>query len=234
VVGLKAGSVHAKGQQQQQKQQPSPKPSPKTVRASVVQQSPENEGSILVPSQLETCQSQDVALQPARPASSRGSQSARSTALSARNATPCNVDNRLNSSSSSGSRPAAHRLVPLLNLSRAQLAKGPLPALKGVCEPLPLTRTQAARDAELCLDHSTNRAIVLHKDAPMQDSRCYHYKAMGSKVGASRLEGDMQATDQLPHLVLLRASAVVVTAQGCTCCSTCLAAHNLADGLHIP
>jgi hypothetical protein len=56
--------------------------------------------------------------------------------------------------------------------------------VKGVPDPQPLTRTQAERDDELCLDISNRRSITLHPNAPMQDNRCYHYKAMGSKVRA--------------------------------------------------
>jgi hypothetical protein len=76
--------------------------------------------------------------------------------------------------------PPQHSMVPVLDLSEAQLGKGP--ALGKGPEQQALTRIQAERDAELCLDHSTRRAITLHPEAPMQDNRCYHYQAMGGKV----------------------------------------------------
>lgn len=89
-------------------------------------------------------------------------------------------------SSASSSKEQKQRVVPLLDLSRAQLGtKGLAAVSKGVPEPQPLTHTQAERDEELCLDISNRRSITLHPDAPMQDNRCYHYKAMGSKVSAS-------------------------------------------------
>lgn len=100
-------------------------------------------------------------------------------------------------SSASPSQEHKQHVVPLLDLSRAQLGtKGPA-AVKGVPEPQPLTRTQAERDDELCLDISSRRSITLNPNAPMQDNRCYHYKAMGSKVSAGAQGRSRQGYDAI-------------------------------------
>lgn len=73
------------------------------------------------------------------------------------------------------------RHVPLLDLSRAQL--GTSAPVKAVLEPQPLNRQQAERDDELCLELSSGRMWRLHANAPVHDPRCYHYKAVSTKVG---------------------------------------------------
>lgn len=114
--------------------------------------------------ELESQQSKDVAQQP-HAATSDSSRS--NTSVSSRDSP------RL--------PPAKCSIVPLLDLSRAQVGKGTA-AVKAVSEPQALTREQAQRDEELCLDHSSCRTVTLHPNAPMQDNRCYHYKAVGAKV----------------------------------------------------
>jgi hypothetical protein len=152
------GHAHAKAQHSQQQQEACDK-------ARAAQQHAQVEDPVLHSTQLQGYASQDVGQRSGStcPGSSRSSTSSSSA-----------------DSSSTWHPPAKQRMVPMLDLSKAQLGKGPAPA-KGP-EQQALTRSQAERDDELCLDHSTRRAIMLHPEAPMQDNRCYHYKAMGGKV----------------------------------------------------
>lgn len=176
-AGSKPGLAHVKGQQgqkqgQQEQQQEQQKQQQEEAQQSPAamdypaQQSFNTKSSRTEQAELGICQDAAQEHMPARPSSSCSSRSSLSTCSSA---------------DSSSSRAAATRVVPLLDLSRAQLGKGAA-MLRGVPDPQPLTRTQAARDAELCLDHSS-KLITLHPNAPMQDTRCYHYRAIGTKVG---------------------------------------------------
>lgn len=162
------GSAHAKAQHSSQQQQQAP-----LAKARTTQHDSNAAGTITTCDKLQAFPSQDIAHHPGSAHSS----------ISNGMASPSSV------SSSSPRRPAQKQcMVPLLDLSKAQLGKGP-PIDQATSDLQPVSRRQAQRDAELCLDLSSRRAVKLHPNAPMQDHRCYHFKATGTKV---RLMKSMQ------------------------------------------
>lgn len=73
------------------------------------------------------------------------------------------------------------RCIPGLDLSRVKV--GSSHPVKNLADGECVSESVAAREAELCLDAGSIREQHLHPHAPLQDSRCYIYRAIGQKVG---------------------------------------------------
>jgi hypothetical protein len=70
--------------------------------------------------------------------------------------------------------------VPALNLSRVKM--GSSSPVRNLPEGEPVSEEVATKDAELCFERGSIRQHQLHPAAPLQDSRCYIYRAVGRKV----------------------------------------------------
>lgn len=73
------------------------------------------------------------------------------------------------------------RCIPVLDLSRVKV--GSSQPVKNLPDGGCVSDAEEAREAELCLDAGSIREHHLHPNAPLQDSRCYIYRAVGGKVG---------------------------------------------------
>jgi myosin heavy subunit len=72
--------------------------------------------------------------------------------------------------------------VPLLNLSRVKM--GSSSPVRNLPDGEAVSEAVASKDAELCFEGGSIRQHQLHPAAPLQDSRCYIYRAVGRKVRA--------------------------------------------------
>jgi hypothetical protein len=70
--------------------------------------------------------------------------------------------------------------VPALNLSRVKM--GSSSPVKNLSEGDAVSEEVATKEAELCFERGSIRQHQLHPAAPLQDSRCYIYRAVGRKV----------------------------------------------------
>jgi hypothetical protein len=70
--------------------------------------------------------------------------------------------------------------VPALNLSRVKM--GSSSPVKNLPEGDAVSEEVATKEAELCFERGSIRQHQLHPAAPLQDSRCYIYRAVGRKV----------------------------------------------------
>jgi hypothetical protein len=121
--------------------------------------------------------------------------------------------------------------LPKLDLTRVKIGvAGSSKARPGTAcasrDDQPVSEATAAREAELCFEQAaggegdeaavTSTRFHLHPKAPMQDSRCYHYRAIGHKVCARV------------------SSCLCCTQQTCPCLSRAWPRHPLLSRCHAP